>query len=347
MKILYGVQGTGNGHLTRARVMAKVFKQKGVKVDWIFSGREKEKFFDMDDFGNFRVYRGMTFVTEHGRVNFLKTAWHTHIRRFIRDSKSIDVDGYDLIINDFEPVSAWAAKRQNKKVIGISHQNAFFHDIPKKGYNPISSAFMRYFAPINVAIGLHWYPWHPLILPPIVEDTHYKNQFTAKRYLVYLPFSEPEDIVPQLLEFPDYEFYIYQAIKEASDQNNIHLRPFSRDGFQQDLHLSEGVICSAGFELPSECLHLGKKLLVSPLKGQAEQLSNALALQELGYATIADKFDHQTIAKWLKSPSRNPMDFPNVAEAVADWLLTTKGENPEQLHKKLWSKNSVIRVISI
>jgi len=36
MKILYGVQGTGNGHLTRARVMAKACKEKGIEVDWIF-----------------------------------------------------------------------------------------------------------------------------------------------------------------------------------------------------------------------------------------------------------------------------------------------------------------------
>jgi uncharacterized protein (TIGR00661 family) len=40
------------------------------------------------------------------------------------------------------------------------------------------------------------------------------------------------------------------------------------------------VICGAGFELAGESLQLGKKLLVKPLKGQFEQLSNALALEK-------------------------------------------------------------------
>jgi uncharacterized protein (TIGR00661 family) len=82
MKILYGVQGTGNGHLTRARVMAKAFKEKGIEVDWVFSGREKSGFFDMEIFGDYQVYRGMTFVTEHGKINFIKTAMQTNIGQF-------------------------------------------------------------------------------------------------------------------------------------------------------------------------------------------------------------------------------------------------------------------------
>ena len=47
------------------------------------------------------------------------------------------------------------------------------------------------------------------------------------------------------------------------------------EGFQQDLHRCEGVICSAGFELPSEAIQLGKKLLVQPVAGQMEQQQRA------------------------------------------------------------------------
>ena len=46
MKILYGIQGTGNGHVTRARVMANAFKQMGVEVDYVFSGRAQQNYFD-------------------------------------------------------------------------------------------------------------------------------------------------------------------------------------------------------------------------------------------------------------------------------------------------------------
>jgi uncharacterized protein (TIGR00661 family) len=50
-----------------------------------------------------------------------------------------------------------------------------------------------------------------------------------------------------------------------------------------------GVISNAGFELASECLQLGKKILAKPLHVQMEQISNATALKQLGYGqTMTD-----------------------------------------------------------
>ena len=51
MKILYGVQGTGQGHISRARAMARVLDRHGVEVTWLFSGRDRGALFDMDLFG--------------------------------------------------------------------------------------------------------------------------------------------------------------------------------------------------------------------------------------------------------------------------------------------------------
>ena len=49
MKLLYGVQGTGNGHIARARIMAAALaKRSDVEVDFVFTGREPDKYFDMD-----------------------------------------------------------------------------------------------------------------------------------------------------------------------------------------------------------------------------------------------------------------------------------------------------------
>ena len=53
MKLLYGVQGTGNGHIARARIMAAALaKRSDVEVDFVFTGREPDKYFDMDVFGD-------------------------------------------------------------------------------------------------------------------------------------------------------------------------------------------------------------------------------------------------------------------------------------------------------
>ena len=337
MKILYGVQGTGNGHTTRARIMAKALADAGAQVDWVFSGRERDKYFDMEAFGNYQTYRGLTFATQSGKVLYLKTALTSNLTQLYQDIKKIHVDNYDFIINDFEPVSAWAAKLAGKKVIGISHQNAFFYDIPKADNNIFVSWFMRNFAPVTQPIGLHWHHFNQPILPPMVEHSHYPNTSTAKHYLVYLPFAGLEDIVPQLREFPDYQFYVYQPVATAYDDGHIHVRPFSREGFQLDLHQCEGVICSAGFELPSEAIHLGKKILVQPVTGQMEQKSNALALEKLGYGDTTKYFDVPTLQRWLPIPPPSKgRDYPDVAKALVNWLMKGGGEDIRNLQQHLW-----------
>lgn len=336
MKILYGVQGTGNGHITRARIMAKALATTGSEVDWVFSGRPPEEYFDMEIFGDYQVYRGLTFVIKSGRVQYLKTAMTSNLWQLNKDINKVNVEGYDFIINDFEPVSAWAARRAGKKVIGISHQNAFHHNIPKRGSNLFVEAFMRNFAPVTLPIGLHWHHFNQPILPPMVEPSSYPNTCTHKHYLVYLPFASLPDILPQLREFPDYQFFVYQPVPAAFDEGHIHVRPFSRDGFQRDLHRCEGVICSAGFELPSEAIQLGKKLLVQPVAGQMEQQSNAVALAQLGYGAVTHQLSVEAIARWLPLPKPDPVVFPNVAEALARWLMETDGEDFSRLQQELW-----------
>lgn len=347
MKILYGVQGTGNGHITRARIMAKALAAVGAEVDWIFSGRASEDFFDMDIFGQYQVYRGLTFSIKHGRVQYLKTAMTSNLWQLYKDINRVDVNGYDFIINDFEPVSAWAARRAGKKAIGLSHQNAFLHQIPKHGNNIFVEWFMHNFAPATLPIGLHWHHFNQPILPPLIESSHYPNTCTPKHYLVYLPFARLPDILPQLRHFPDYQFLVYQPVPAAFDEGHIHVRPFSRDGFQRDLHRCEGVICSAGFELPSEAIQLGKKLLVQPVAGQMEQQSNAMALEQLGYGAVAQQLSKAAIGQWLSLPKPEPVFFPDVAKALVEWLVETGGKNIAQLQQKLWREQTEFSVSEV
>lgn len=338
MKILYGVQGTGNGHTTRARIMARALAERGVEVDWVFSGREPEAYFDMDIFGDYRCFRGLTFDTRHGRVRYPQTLFKSHLRQLWRDIRSLDTRGYDLLINDFEPITAWAARRAGLKSLGLSHQAAFRHAIPKRGDNGLVRAFMHYFAPVEQAVGLHWHHFDQPLLPPLVEPSHYPNENRAGLCLVYLPFAQPEDILPQLRAFPQTIFRVYQRITAPEDRGNVQLRPFSREGFQADLHQCEGVICSAGFELPSEAIQLGKKLLVQPVTGQMEQQSNALALSQLGYGAVARTLSRVEIGDWLARPAPGPVRYPDVAGALAQWLTETPRPSLQALSDRLWSQ---------
>ncbi|WP_200821173.1 MJ1255/VC2487 family glycosyltransferase [Oceanicoccus sp. KOV_DT_Chl] len=302
MKILYGVQGTGNGHITRARVMAKQFalaaQIQPIEVTYLFSGRDADKLFDMDCFGKYLHRQGLTFVSEAGEINYQKTLSNNKPLQFIRDIKSLPLSDYDLIISDFEPVTAWAAKLQGKPVLGISHQNSFAYDIPTASTNFIANSIMRNFAPGRWKIGLHWHHFGHPILPPII-DTELKPKACNSSVLVYLPFENQDDVTELLHRFPRQHFVQYSPDLDNGTLHNVQLRKTCHDGFKADLSKSRAVICNAGFELISECLQLNLPILAKPLQGQMEQLSNAAALEKLGYATTLNVLDRETIAEWL------------------------------------------------
>lgn len=321
MKVLYGVQATGNGHITRARVMAPILKRAGAEVTFLFTGRAWEQLFDMEVFGDFEWRRGLTFNTRAGHVQYWKTAVRNDLRRFARDVQSLDLMPYDVVITDFEPVSAWAAKLRRIKTIGIGHQYAFDYPIPRIGDDILARTVMRYFAPASIGLGLHWHHFDQLILPPIIETPPDPEVVQPNKIVVYLPFEEVRAVVRLLEGFKSFQFHVYSAATVAHKPDHIHIRQLSRKGFQDDFRDCTGVICNAGFELASETLQMGKKLLVKPLRAQMEQLSNALALEQLQLGAVMPELDAASVAFWLKNGRANRVSYPNVAESVAEWLL--------------------------
>ncbi len=338
MKILYGVQATGNGHITRARAMHKALSQQTLSVDYLFSGREREKLFDMEEFGDFACHSGLTFVTDSGAIKPFATYQQNSFKTLFSDIKHLDLSTYDLVLTDFEPITAWAARRQGKTAIAIGHQYAFDHSIPKRGNNPVTALFMKYFAPATIRLGLHWHHFGQAILPPIADTHPYQAKILANKILVYLGFEQTDAVIQFLAPFTNYDFFIYGPVKQAEDYGNIHLRPLSRDGFQRDLADCNGVITNAGFELASEAIHLGKKLLVKPLKGQMEQLSNAVALEKLNLGLSMTAMDTKVLHRWLTEFSGKRVIYPSVSNALAEWIAQGEWNNTTKLVEQLWKE---------
>ena len=338
MKILYGVQGTGNGHISRARMMARHFKERGADVRFLFSGRPADQYFAMGPFGDFMVRRGLTFVTEAGRVDNFKTIRENNLWQLAKDVNQLEMDEIDLVISDFEPVSAWAAKRHDVPSIGIGHQYAFLHDVPLAGDAWHTRAIMRHFAPTRYSVGLHWHHFDQEILPPIIDPRLSRQDRDPQRVMVYLPFEDQQQVTACLRQIPGYEFYQYAPTLCDEDCGPIRLRKTSLGGFKRDLSGASAVICNAGFELVSECLQLGIRTLVRPLDGQMEQQSNARALKALGYGEVFTRLAPDELADWLQRGSAAPsIDYPDVAKALVDWVLQGDWQCHDQLTDTLWS----------
>jgi uncharacterized protein (TIGR00661 family) len=334
VRVFYGVQGTGNGHITRARCIATKLREAGADVTWMFSGRPRDDFFDMEVFGDFQWRAGLTLQTRKGELDYgltIYTGVCHQWSRFVHDVMSLDLSGYDRVVTDFEPVTAWAALLQGVPIVGIGHQYAFGtkFDVPTAGADALGTLCLQYFAPVTVGLGVHWHHFDGAILPPIIDVGRPEVAMRPTKVVVYLPFEELEDVLSLLAPFASHTFHVYNPggpvdadVDEAcAAVAHIHVKGLSRGGFQADFADCGGVICNAGFELPSEALHYGKKLLVKPLHRQMEQLSNALALKELGIGDVMHDLDAAIVATWLAADPVRRVRYPDVAGAVAKWIL--------------------------
>lgn len=336
MKILYGIQGTGNGHISRSRVLARALKAQGINVDYIFSGRDKNGYFDMEDFGDYQTFKGMSFATFEGRIDFSETIKQAHILKLLKDVHRLDVSTYDLVLNDFEPISAWAAKLQHIPSMAISNQ-ATYHYLSS---NLITNSLMKVYAPTKYKLGLYLYHFNQPVLPPIVapELLHAKIS-TNGTILTYLPFESLSEIKTLLMQFPAQSFICYHPeIKEETQESNISFKKYSCEHFAHDLKNCNGIISNAGFSLISEALVLGKKLLVKPLKGQFEQTDNANYLKQLGLADIMETLSFKAIEQWLDKPCHEGIQYPDVATAIAKWILKGDFSSIDRLSKQLWEQ---------
>ena len=346
MRILYGVQATGQGHISRARAMAQALAGYPVSVDWLFSGRDRQRLFDMEPFGDFLHRRGLTFTTQNGRIRHLRTVLDNNLPVFLRDVWTLKVRDYDLVVTDFEPVTAWAGKLRGVRTIGIGHQYAFGGNAPATGDHWLSRFIMRNFAPVTTGLGLHWHGYDPNTLPPIL-DLGDARTAQGNHYLVYLPFEDQARVTRWLNGHAEHEFIQYASELPEDRQGNVQRHPTSISAFKRDLHSCRGVICNSGFELLSECLELGKPALTKPLSGQMEQESNALALTELSYATAMDDLDDSSLADWLLHTPRAPaIRFADVAAHLAEWLHGGASESAAHLSQRLWQLSLTPRTSS-
>lgn len=340
MKLLYAVQATGNGHITRARAMLPALNAAGIDVDFLFSGRSKERLFDMQCFGDYQHAEGFTFFTQEGRVKRWDTVRQAKLGRFMADVKGLDLSGYDLLLNDFEPVTAWAAKRQKIPSLGLAHQYALRHPIPGTHQAFWLKAAIDLFTPLDRYLGVHWQSFGQTILPPLLSVDVIKRSnsatLTDNFILVYLPFESTSLVVEWLSSIRNCRFKVYADVEQVTQFGQVEVRPFCRESFPNDLRDCHGVICNTGFGLCSEALLLGKKLLTKPLEGQIEQFSNACILQQMARASVMKKLDSNAVLEWLDTESHAAIHYPDVAQMVANWLVSGRDIKAEILIRDAW-----------
>ncbi|WP_333600147.1 glycosyltransferase family protein [Flavobacterium sp.] len=324
MKILYAVQGTGNGHITRAIEIIPYLQQKG-NLDILVSGIQSD--IELPFPVKYKLC-GLSFIFgKKGGIDFWKTFLKLNSGKLLKDIKSLNVTDYDLIISDFEPVSVWAAIKAKKPCIGLSNQVVTLHPLapkPKKD-DMMGKLILQNYAPTQYNYGFHFKRLDATVFTPVIrKEVREMTPTNEGHYTVYLPSYDDVQIINRLKKIPHVDWQVFSKhSKKAYTIFNVSIFPIDSQLFLKSIASSAGVLTNAGFGTTSEALFLKKKLLVIPMKKQYEQHCNAAMLKEMGVAVLKklSKKNIESISAWVNSDTIVEVDYQDNTEEIIDLIV--------------------------
>ena len=325
MKVLYAIQGTGNGHISRACEIVPILKTMADTDVFISGSNSNLKL----PFPVKYESRGLSFrYGQKGNIHLSKTLGEIRLPGLVKEILELPIQQYDLIINDFELISAWAGWWRNVPTISLSHQAALwskFTPKPEKK-SALSEYILRKYAPCNYAAGFHFDSYDDFIYTPVIrKEIRNLQPEMGKHITVYLPAISDRQIVQVLSSIKDQHWEVFSTSVQSpyEAEPNIRIIPANHAQFQKSLASSMGMLWGAGVESPAEAIFLGKKLFVVPIRGQYEQQCNAAALAEMGIPS-AEKFDLSVIEAlrgWIMDGKVIQINYPNLTEGLLEQVL--------------------------
>ena len=322
--ILYGVNGEGSGHSTRAKEVISHLMSKGHTVHVASFDRglaNLSKNFPVTEIFGFR------FSYLNNRVRYRRTAVKNLLtapkaaRSFVRLTRLAESWKIDVVITDFEPLTCHLGHRKRLPVISIDNQHCLTNtdvSMPHKYRGDAAAAKLvtRLMTPHAQAyLVTSFFPARPrklntFVFPPILRKEILELRPTSGDHiLVYVTSPAPD--LAALLRQVHCPFIAYGFGIEGQQGNVLFKKP-SMEGFQADLATCKGIIANAGFSLVSEALHLGKPYLAVPVKHQFEQLFNAYYLEKNGYGAFWDDLSREKIELFL-------FDLPHYTASLAGY----------------------------
>jgi uncharacterized protein (TIGR00661 family) len=313
MRIVYGVSGEGSGHSSRAKEMGAHLMRNGHEVRFVSYDRGYRSLSEV--FSCLKI-AGLHIVSVENRVAAWKTLIHNLgalpelFRSYGKLKTMFREFSPECVICDFEPMTARLAKALDLPLISLDNQHRM--------------RYMRYKAPPalrrdqwvtervislmvpspDVALATTFFFGElknekTFLFPPILRsEVGVLKPSVEGPHLVYLTGAY-EAVLEALRCFVDERFVIYGYDKSERD-GNLEFKPFSTQGFLDDLAAAKSVIATAGFTLMSEAMYLQKPYLAFPMQGQFEQELNGLCLEELGFGMSARHADENCLRQFFR-----------------------------------------------
>lgn len=322
--ILYGVNGEGAGHSTRAKEVLMHLVARGHRVHVASFDRGLQNL--KDKFEVTEIY-GFRFSYVNNRVRYKRTIAKNLItapqaaRSLSRLNALVDEAKIDLVITDFEPLTCHIGHKRHLPVISIDNQHCLTNAVvsyPRQYRRDAAAAkivtrLMTPRANAYLVISFFTAParkrntflFPPLLRQQILEATPTDNG----HILVYVTSPAPD--LAKLLGSVRARFVAYGFGRDGAEGDIIFKKP-SLDGFFADLAGARAVIANSGFSLVTEALHLGKPYLAVPVSHQFEQIFNAYWLKKSGYGAYWEELNKERVESFL-------YNLPHYRESLANY----------------------------
>lgn len=330
MKILFGIQATGNGHISRSTEIYKLLKQHPhvTQLDVLISGGKAQMGLPFEV--NY-AYKGFSFYYgKKGKISVLKSIGKANFFSVALGLWKVPFKEYDLVISDFEPITLWGALIAGIKAVGIGNMySVTSKKFPKTQGHKITKFFAHVMCPAKNKIGMHFQKFDDFIYYPVIRsELRYAVPSFKDFTLVYLNSFSDAELLDCFSDerFSANRFVIYsKESKVGYTAGNCVVKPLSVETFTKDIIECGSVITAAGFQTVSEALYLGKKLFVVPIKKQSEQISNAKVLAEMGVRTSTELRKNE-LEYWLKYDQAIKVKFDDDLDKIVSAILNAPHE---------------------
>jgi len=309
--ILYGVNGEGSGHSTRAKEVLRHLVRQGHSVHVASFDRGMQNL--RDEFEVTEIY-GLRLSYVNNRVRYEQTIANNLLAtpKAVKSNHRLlwlaEEWKIDLVITDFEPMTCHVGHRKHLPIIAIDNQHCITNaevSYPKQYRRDAAATKMvaKLMTPrADAYLVISFFPAKVkkkdtfLFSPLLREEVLSAKSTQGDSVLVYVTSPSPK--LAEMLQAVRCAFVAYGFGKEGVSGNVTFKKP-TLDGFLADLVGCKAVIANSGFSLISEALHLGKPYLAIPVAHQFEQIFNAYYLDKVGYGAYWEELAKEKIESFL------------------------------------------------
>lgn len=311
-RIIYGVSGQGFGHAARSYETLNHLKKQG-HVILVLSYNQGAKF--LQEYFKVINIPGLGLNYKNNKVVYWRTIYD-NAKTLIKESKNwpkiikqIKRFKPDLVISDFEPLSAAFAHLERLPLISLDNQHQLTNtkiSVPKK--------YRRDFITDTIVVktmvwGADYYlitsffktkvtKAKTFLFPAIVRRPIAQLKPTVKDFIYVYQNSNFDNLISELQKIKTEKFIIYRNISKNKTIGNITIKDYTHKN-TNDLKNCKAIVGTAGLSTISEALWLKKPYFAIPVAHQVEQTLNAINIKKLGYGDWATNLTAKNLTKFI------------------------------------------------